>query len=159
MLAVDCVGLYHFLEMVNRGHEIRDRIGFTEESADLIPQTNGIKEVWSQSASQNERTIHGVLVAASMVAYTATATIELTLPRMSTSTSPLSNTHLHKYAFWLHAGLMAANVLLGFAESNALSAGNHDLVQGLGIAHLVVGFSVPVVMVGAGMLYKLPNDY
>jgi hypothetical protein len=54
---------------------------------------------------------------------------------------------------------MAANIALGMVESHALSQGNHDVVMGAGIAHLAVGFSLPVIMFGAGFIFNLPVEY
>ncbi len=159
VLAVDGMGLYHFLRMKSRGHEIRDSLGYTEANYDPAVQAEQLQRVWRESESQTERVIHGGLVALAMVSYTTTATIELTMPRTRVSTTPVSKTRLHKYLFWVHAGLMAANVGLGFLESYSLSTGDHAAVQAAGIAHLVVGFSVPVVMVASGLVYKLPLEY
>ncbi len=54
---------------------------------------------------------------------------------------------------------MATNIALGFLTSYALSEGNHQMAQGLGIAHLAVGFAAPVSMMGAGLIFKIPNEY
>jgi hypothetical protein len=159
LLAADGMGLYHFLQLQNRGHEIRDEIGFSESSSDKTPQTNGVQEVWRDDRSQTERAIHTGLIALGSLSYATTATIELTMPRTSKSTSRITSTKLHRSIFFIHAALMAANIGLGIVESNALSKGNHDVVQGTGIAHLVVGFSIPVLMIGAGTLFKLPIEY
>ncbi len=159
LLAADGMGLYHFLRMYRRGHEIRDRNGFDEESPDLTFQTAETQKVWRDDRSQTERIIHTGLIVLGSLSYTATASIKLTMARTSKSKSPISDTRLHRYAFYLHAGLMATSVALGLVESSALSKGNHNVVQGVGIAHLVVGFSIPVVIIGAGALFKLPNEY
>ena len=159
VLAADGMGLYHFLHLVRRGHEIRDRIGYTEEATDLRPQTDGVVQSWTEHRSQTERVIHSGLIIASALSYTATATMKLTMPRTSRSQSPASCTRLHRYAFFLHAGLMAANIGLGIAESSALARGNHDLLVGAGAAHIAVGFSVPVVIMAAGGIFKLPFEY
>jgi hypothetical protein len=158
LLAGGAVGAIHFLDMYNRGHKYRDSIGFTEESGNTALQDEWIRRDWRSSRSQTYRILHGALISASVISYTVTATIELTMPRMSRNPSLYSNTHLHKYLFLLHASLMAANMGLGFAESHALSQGNHELVQGLGIAHMVIGVAAPVVMVGSGLAFKLPWD-
>jgi hypothetical protein len=159
LLAADGMGLYHFLQLVNRGHQIRDRIGYTEESTDRAPQISGVETSWADTRSQGERVVHTGLIIAGALSYTATATLKLTMPRTSSSQSPISATRLHRYAFYIHAGLMAANIGLGLVESSALARGNHDLLVGAGIAHIVVGFSVPVVIIGAGGIFKLPVDY
>ena len=159
ILAADGIGLYHFIQLMNRGHEIRDNIGFSESSTNESPRTEGVRQVWQDTPSQTERALHTGLIFLGSISYMTTATIELTMPSMSRSTSKKSSTRLHRKAFFLHAALMAGNIGLGIVESHALSNGNHQLVQGAGIAHLVIGFSVPVVMLGGGVLFKLPIDY
>ena len=159
LLAADGMGLYHFLQLQQRGHEIRDRIGFAEDATDVAPQTGGVLEVWRDGQSQTGRVLHTSLIVLGALSYVTTATIELTMPRTSTSTSPVSSTRLHRYAFFLHGGLMAANIGLGILESWALANGKHDLVAGAGMAHLAVGFGIPVVMLGAGAMFRLPTDY
>lgn len=159
VLAVDGMGLYHFLSMQQRGHEIRDSLGYTEDNVDKDVQSEMLQQVWNESESQSERVIHTALVALAMVSYTTTATIELSTLRSSTSTARMSSTKLHRALFFLHAGLMAANVALGLLESHALSDGNHAMVRGVGTVHLAVGFAVPVVMLGAGLVFKLPLEY
>lgn len=156
LLLSDAIGAYHFYDLATRGHQFRDSIGFTEESPASPLQNNWIKSEWGSSSSQALRVLHGALIAASSVCYTATATIELSMPRMSKNPLAYSNTRIHRNLFILHATLMAANIGLGFAESKALSAGNHNLVQGLGITHMVIGFSAPVVMCVSGLAFKLP---
>ena len=159
LLAADGMGLYHFLQLVKRGHELRDRIGYTEESVNTAPRTEGVKTVWADGRSQTERVVHTGLIIAGSLSYATTATMKLTMPRTSKSQAPVTATRLHRYAFYLHAGLMAANIGLGLVESAALANGNHDLLIGAGVAHIIVGFSVPVVILGAAGIFKLPFEY
>jgi hypothetical protein len=156
LLAGGAMGAYHFYDLATTGHRYRDAIGYSEESSNTSLQKSYVQDEWRSSSSQTFRTLHGAIIAASLITYTSTATIELTMPRMSRNPSALSNTNIHKYLFILHASLMAANVGLGFWESHALSTGDHQMVQGLGIAHMVVGFSAPVVMFASGLSFKLP---
>ena len=156
LLASDAIGAYHFFDLRNQGHKFRDSIGFSEGSTQTQPQTNEIQNEWRSTSSQNLRVLHGALITASSICYAITATIELSMPRMSRNPLKYSDTHIHRNVFLLHASLMAANIGLGFAESWALSEGKHDLVQGLGIAHVVIGFSAPVVMCTSGLAFKLP---
>ncbi len=46
---------------------------------------------------------------------------------------------------------MVAQVGLGFAETYALSTGQHDLMIGLGATHAAIGLAIPAVMIGAGL--------
>jgi hypothetical protein len=63
----------------------------------------------------------------------------------------LTKHDVHRYAFFVHAALMVAQIGLGFAETYALSTGQHDLVIGLGATHAVIGLAIPAVMIGAGL--------
>jgi hypothetical protein len=155
LLAADAVGTYHFFGMRQAGHHFRDSIGFAEDQTGSAAQAEGTRAAWLGTESQALRVVHAGLIAASCITYTSTATIELSLPRMDTDPSLLSQPNIHRWAFYLHLSLMVANVGLGLTESYALSRGNHDLVMGAGIAHMVVGIAVPVAMVGSGLAYKV----
>ena len=157
LLAAGGLGLWHFLDMQRISHRYRDQIGFSEESSDLTPQINEIRAVWSRSDSQAFRVAHAALIVSAVATYSATAAIELSWPNIDKSSSKWNNTAVHRRIFWLHATMMAANIGLGFAESWALSRGNHELVTGLGIAHVAIGFSAPVVMFASGLAFKLPE--
>lgn len=157
LLAADGIGLWHFLQMMDAGHVIRNRLHFQEEAADLTPQIQGIRTVWQRDSSQTLRIIHASLIAAASMTYSATAAIELSWPNMDQSKFWLSNRRIHKGLFFFHAGLMAANIGLGLAESWALSQGRHELVYGLGVAHIAVGFSLPIVMFSSGLAFSLPS--
>jgi hypothetical protein len=154
LLLSDAVGTYHFLSMKDQGHVYRDSIGYSENGDDNGVRAREIKTVWGSSQSQTERVIHASLITASTICYVATATIELTLPRMDTDQSKFSRPNIHRGIFYCHAALMLANMGLGFAESYALSQGNHDLVIGLGITHMVIGLAAPVVMFGSGLAFR-----
>ncbi len=173
LLAADAMGTYHFVQMTRLGHAYRDSIGYRNRTnngngnssggvSDSMQtlRTNEIKYVWQNSSSQTERVIHAGLIAAACATYTACATTELSTFSMSRSTSGMSNTKLHRGIFYLHAAGMIANVALGFVESRALAAGNHNVVLGAGVAHLVIGYALPVIMVGSGLVFRISaNDY
>ncbi|MGB7568061.1 MAG: hypothetical protein WBM07_09385 [Chitinivibrionales bacterium] len=157
VLATDIEGTYHFLNMEKLGHRFRDSVEAATHSRKSIRdpaiQAAGIRQAWLASESQSLRVVHDGLVAASAIAYTATATIELTVPRLAKDPEEIRMAKLHRNIFYLHAGLMAANIALGCAESRALSQGNHNQVVGFGIAHMIIGFSLPVIMVGSGLVF------
>lgn len=154
LLLSDALGAYHFLSMTKQGHDFRDSIGYSEDNGDNAIRTRKIKSVWESRESQTERVLHASLITANTICYVATATIELTLPRLDTDPSKFSRPNIHRGIFYCHAALMLANIGLGFAESYALSQGNHDLVIGLGITHMAVGIAAPVVMFGSGLAFK-----
>ena len=157
VLATDIEGMYHFLAMEKLGHLFRDSLEAATRSRkagrDPDIQAAGIKQAWLTSESQTLRALHGGLVIASAISYTATATIELTTARLAKDAEGIRQAKLHRNIFYIHAALMAANVALGYAESRALSQGTHNEVVGFGIAHLVVGFSLPIVMIGSGLTF------
>ena len=62
---------------------------------------------------------------------------------------------IHRDAFFVHAGLMAADVVLGFLLTNALSRGSHGEVVGYGAAHAGIGLAIPVVILGSGLAVDL----
>lgn len=155
LLLSDAVGAYHFFSMRNQGHDYRDAHGYKEKNMDEQAQSNEIQTISRSSESQTEKAIHTELIALSTICYVATATIELTLPRMNTDSSKFSKPNIHRSLFYGHAALMLANIGLGIAESYALSQGNHNLVQGLGITHMIVGIAAPVIMFGSGIVFKL----
>jgi hypothetical protein len=154
LLAAEAVGAYHFYDMMTGGHSYRDQIGF-QEGDPVGPQIQGIQDQWGDSSSQFQRTLHGSLIVASSVLYSATAAMEFALPRMDIDPSSLSRPNLHRAAFYVHGALMVANVVLGFAESYALSQGNHEAVIGLGITHIAIGLAVPVLMIGSGLTFSV----
>jgi len=158
LLAGDALGVYHYLDMRNKGHDYCDAHngGADEDNIDPAVYSAGIQDAWLDSESQLFRVLHGGTIAVGSIFYTATAAIEFTTPRMSRDKRTLSAPNVHRALFFLHAGLMVANIGLGFLESYALSDGNHDLVQGVGITHMVIGLALPVVITASGIVYKIP---
>jgi hypothetical protein len=166
VLAADIEGTYHFFNMERIGHKIRDSANTAnsgDESVDAVTQATttvnpvyqaeGVKEAWLASESQSLRVLHGALIASSIIAYTATATVELTIPRLAKTPEGIRMAKIHRNIFYVHAILMAANVGLGYAESKALSRGDHNMVTKLGYTHMIIGFSLPVIMVGSGIVF------
>ena len=155
LLATDAVGLYNFLSMMNEGHKYRNEQDLSWRTPNYSSlQTDEIKYIWNEHQTQAQRILHASLVTASSICYVSTAAIELSIPRLSDDPSYLAKVRLHRNIFFLHAALMAANIGLGFAESYALSQGNHNAVESLGVTHLFIGFALPVVMVGSGIVFK-----
>lgn len=154
LLAADGMGLYHFLSMMKQGHDFRDANGFDEDNVNSAVQSNEIRTIWRKNQSQSERILHASLISAATVCYTTTATIELCMPSLNNDPSYQKKVMLHRASFFTHAALMAANIVLGMAESSALSKGNHNAVVGLGITHTVVGFLAPVMMFGSGLIFS-----
>jgi hypothetical protein len=47
---------------------------------------------------------------------------------------------------------MMAEATMGFFTTEALRAGNHELVSTLGVAHAAVGLTIPIVIIVSGGL-------
>jgi hypothetical protein len=146
-LAAGVIGVVHFVDMMNQGHIYRDQIGFTEGTADSI-RVPWVEQAWGSDSTL--RWVHVGLLAGGEALYLGDA-----ITGISMMTHPqagkLSKHDIHRYAFFTHAALMVAQIGLGFAETYALSTGQHDLMIGLGAAHAAVGLAIPVVMIGAGL--------
>jgi hypothetical protein len=111
-------------------------------------QTTGIMTIWGNQ--QSLRWWHVGLLVAGETLYIGDT---LTGTSMFTKQQPgkLTKHDIHRYAFFIHAGLMLAQVGLGFAETYALQNGQHDMASSVGVAHTVIGLAIPVVMLGAGL--------
>jgi hypothetical protein len=157
LLLGDILGTYHFFELRDAGHRYCDAHSNGADADNIDPAVfrAGILDAWGSSNSQLFRVLHGGSIALGTIFYTATATMELSMPRMIKDDRPLSSVNLHHDLFYLHAGLMIASIGLGFWESYALSRGEHDVVHGVGIAHLIIGYALPIVITTSGLAYKL----
>jgi len=146
-LGAGVIGVIHFLDMMDAAHAYRDSIPWTE-GMDPALRTNEIKSVWG--GQQTLRWVHVGLLAGGEVLYLGDA---ITGISMMTRSQPgkLTKHDIHRYAFFTHAALMVAQVGLGFAETWALSTGQHDVMVGLGTAHAAIGLAIPAVMIGAGL--------
>ena len=146
-LGAGVIGVIHFLDMMDAAHAYRDSIGWTE-GMDPALRTNEIESVWG--GQQTLRWVQVGLLAGGEVLYLGDA---ITGISMMTRSQPgkLTKHDIHRYAFFTHAALMVAQVGLGFAETYALSTGQHDLMIGLGAAHAAIGLAIPAVMIGAGL--------
>jgi hypothetical protein len=133
--------------MMNQGHIYRESIGFTENSLDSL-RVPWVVQAWNDDSAL--RWWHVGLLIGGETLYLGDA-----LTGVSMFTKPqagkLTKHDIHRYAFFTHAALMALQVGLGFAESYALSTGQHDLMLGLGAAHIAIGFAIPAVMLTAGL--------
>jgi hypothetical protein len=63
----------------------------------------------------------------------------------------LHKNDIHRIAFFTHASLMLAQVVLGFFTTDAMNRGDHNTMIGLGVAHAAIGLAIPAVMLGAGL--------
>ena len=142
------IGTIHLLDMMDQAHAWRDAHGWDEDTGLESVRAGEIKTVWGDN--QSLRWWHVGLIVAGEALYIGDA---ITGISMFTKQQPgkLTKHDIHRYAFFVHASMMLAQVGLGFAETYALSTGQHDLVIGLGAAHAAIGIAIPAVMLGAGL--------
>lgn len=147
LLGAGALGVVHFVNMMEQGHIYRENITFPEEGPeeDRIPW---VIRAWGDDAAL--RWWHVGLLAAGEALYIGDAISGIS---MMTKKKPgrITRSDLHRWAFYTHAGLMGAQVVLGFLTTDALSRGDHDMVIGLGAAHAGVGVAIPLVMLAAGL--------
>ena len=147
-VAAGVLGGIHIIDLMNAGHKYRDSIGWDEDTGSQTVRSAEITKLWGEQSSL--RWWHVGLVAAGETLYLGDA---LTGVSMFTDSTPgkLTKHDIHRYAFFVHGGLMIGEVVLGLLVSDALRRGDHDAVIGYGIAHGAVGIAIPLVMLGAGL--------
>jgi hypothetical protein len=152
--AAGVLGVVHFLDMMSEGHTLRDAINFQEGSPESL-RIPLVQEAWASDSSL--RWWHVGFLIGGETLYLGDA---ITGISMMTRAQPgkVTKADIHRAAFFTHVSLMAAQLVLGFFETGALSSGNHDLMIGLGAAHAAIGVAIPLVMLGAGLEnVLLPN--
>jgi len=143
LLAGGIAGGLRFYDMMERAHEYRDANGIDE----IEPECSGIiTDAWE--ANQGLRWAHIALTAAGETLYLADAATGIGMIGKAT---PSRAGTIHRNAFFVHAGLMAADAALGFILMNALRRGDHRAVEVIGGAHMALGFAIPVVIIGSGL--------
>jgi len=148
LLAAGAVGAVRAYDLISAGHEYRDAMGIDEDTMGSVC-SDEISSLWS--ADQALRWAHvGLLVAGESI-YLGNAITGMAM-RTPGGTGAPTRSDLHRYAFYAHAGLMAAEMVLGFFTTDALSRGDHELVSSLGVAHAAVGFAIPVLIIGSGVV-------
>jgi len=152
LLAAGVVGVVRAYDLMSAGHDYRDSIGMTDE--DQIDQQcyDEIASLWSDN--QALRWTHISLLAAGETLYLGNAITGMSMAQKR-QPGTLSKSDLHRYAFFAHAGLMATEIILGFFTTDALASGDHELVRTLGVAHAAVGITIPLVMIGSGIIIDM----
>ncbi len=153
LLAAGAVGVWRFVDAMEKGHAYRDSIGFPEEGGNEALRIAEIKAAWADPAGQALRWTHIGLLAAGGTLYMINAFTGTSM--FSPEDAGLSKRDVHRYAFFLHAGLMTTEAVLGFIMTDALRRGDHGLVSELGPVHLALGFSIPLIMAGSGLVVTL----
>ena len=108
------LGVWHFVNMMNAGHQLRDANGWTEGRPGIRPR-GLVERAWGSDS--NLRWWHVGFIVAGETLYLGDA---ITGISMMTPHQPgkLSKHDIHRYAFFVHAALMVAQVGLGFAETS-----------------------------------------
>ena len=148
LMAAGVVGAVHAYDMMSKSHAYRDSLGIQEFNPTICPPE--ISMVYNDPTEQALRWTHVGLLAAGESFYLANA---LTGTSFMTKLGPgWSKSKIHRYAFFVHAGLMAAEAVMGFFTSDAMRRGDHDTFHTLLVAHAGIGIVIPVVILGAGVV-------
>lgn len=148
LLASGIVGAVHVFDMMSVAHAYRDRHTMEE----VAPECSVvIRDSWS--GDQALRWVHVGLLSAGELLYLTDAITGLSM--LTPDLPGLTKQDIHRYAFFTHAALMAAEIVLGFFTTDALQRGDHNTMLALGITHTVIGLAIPTVILGAGVLAAL----
>jgi hypothetical protein len=154
LLAAGVVGGIHVYDMMSKAHDYRDANHIDEfDTAQCIAEINA---VYNEPTEQALRWTHVGLLAAGETFYFANALTGVSL--MAPLEPGWNKARIHRYAFFVHAGLMAAEGVLGYFSSDALQRGDHEAFMGLLEAHAVIGFTIPAVILGAGAIMSSKGD-
>jgi hypothetical protein len=153
LLAGGVIGTVRFLDLMDRSHARRDGgeggDGEDDECKEII------HEEWADG--QALRWTHVGLVASGEALYLFDAASGISMMRRNAKPSLASK--IHRNAFFVHAGLMVADVILGILLTNALDKGEHDQVVAYGAAHAGIGVAIPLVIIGSGLAVDLMPRY
>jgi hypothetical protein len=148
LLASGIVGAAHAVGMMETAHEYRDSLGIDEYETGLCRAE--IAAVYDDPTQQALRWTHVGLLAAGETFYLANALTGVDF--MAPLPPGWSKSKIHRYAFFVHAGLMVAEGVLGFLSSDALQRGDHEAFAGLLAAHAGIGIAIPLAILGAGAI-------
>lgn len=143
--AAGALGAARAFDLMARGHAIRDSLGIADENDPAI--TGALAALYADG--QTLRWIHVGLLAAGEALYLGNAVTGLSMKLPLGERTKRADIHLT--AFFVHAGLMGGQLLLGVLTSDALRRGDHEAHLGLALAHAAIGVAIPIVMTGAGL--------
>jgi len=146
LLASGVLGVVRYFDLKTRSHAYRTDDELEDECSDVI------KYVWG-SDGQILRWGHvGTLVLGeSLYLYDALTGISIIAPPGKGTAEGA----LHRNAFFLHAGMMVGEIILGFLTTDALSRGAHDQINLYGAIHAGLGVAIPTVIIGSGLMVDL----
>jgi hypothetical protein len=152
-LAAGVIGTVQWGTMMAAGHKYRDNHIPPIEDYENSPECAAfLMDMWNDPEHQALRWTHVGLLAGGEAFYLYNTVTGIGM--LSKERPGLAAQDLHRYAFFTHAGLMLAQIIMGVFTTEVLSSGNHEAMIGLGIAHTVVGFTIPVVMIGSGIAVR-----
>ncbi len=150
-LAAGAIGVVQFGTLISESHAYRDANGIEEDQ--ISSQCAAyIMDLWDNPEHQALRWTHVSLLAAGEAFYMYNAVTGIGM--LSKERPGLAAQDLHRYAFFTHASLMLAQIILGVFTTEVLSRGDHWAIIGLGVAHTAVGFTIPLVMIGSGIAVR-----
>lgn len=147
LMAAGVVGAIRAYDLMSAGHAYRDAQNIGEDQIGPICYDE-IASLWR--GDQTLRWTHVGLLIAGETVYLGNAVTGVSMWSRG-SPGVITRSDLHRYAFFVHAGLMVSEIVLGFVTSDALSRGDHELVSTLGVAHAAIGLTIPLVVIGAGI--------
>ncbi len=141
LLAAGIIGGVHLLDMMDVAHQYQEV--YEQDS----PQCRAaMLEAWR--GDQAMRWVHVGLLSTGEMLYLANAVTGI---GMLTPDRPgLTKQDIHRYAFFTHAALMTAELVLGFLTTDALQKGGHDTMLAVAAAHTAIGIAIPVIILGSG---------
>ena len=141
LLASGVIGGIHLLDMMDVAHQYQEV--YEQDS----PQCRAaMLNAWR--GDQALRWVHVGLLSAGELLYLADAVTGISM--LTPDRPGLTKQDIHRYAFFTHAALMAAELVLGFFTTDALQRGDHDTMLALAAAHTAIGIAIPVIILGAG---------
>ncbi len=151
LLGAGAVGTAKIFTFMNDGHAFRDASGIDDEEDPAVREE--FNALWNSSTQQTLRWTHVGLLTAGNLLYLGNAITGLTFP--PDPRPGLTPRRIHRIAFYAHASLMAANIVMGFLTTSALENGNHEQHLAFAITHAAIGVAIPLVMIGSGIAVSL----
>jgi len=143
--AAGVIGGIRFLDLMERSHAYRGDDSITDSRSTII------KNEWADG--QALRWTHVGLLGAGESLYLFDAVTGMSMIKNGGPTTRAGK--IHRTAFFVHAGLMAAEMVLGFLETDALQRGDHQMIINYGAVHTGIGIAIPVVILGSGLAIDL----
>lgn len=148
LLAAGLVGAVHAYDMMSTAHAYRDAHGIAEFDPVICP--GEIAAVYDDPTQIALHWTHVGLLGVGETFYLANG---LTGSGFMGELPPgWSKSKIHRYAFFAHAGMMAAEAVMGFFTSDALERGDHRTFHILIVAHAATGLAIPATVLAAGAI-------